>query len=127
MGVIMEYIEISAKTVEDALTEASVKLGTTSDKIEYEVKGNPKVSILIPNKDHIELLKQCINSILKLTTYDNYEIVIIENNSEKEETFKYYTEISKNDKVRVIDYTKTLKKNEPREFNYSKIINFGVK
>ena len=37
MGVIMEYIEISAKTVEDALTEASVKLGTTSDKIEYEV------------------------------------------------------------------------------------------
>ena len=96
-------------------------------KIEYEVKGNPKVSILIPNKDHIELLKQCINSILKLTTYDNYEIVIIENNSEKEETFKYYTEISKNDKVRVIDYTKTLKKNEPREFNYSKIINFGVK
>ena len=38
MGVIMEYIEISAKTVEDALTEASVKLGTTSDKFEYEVK-----------------------------------------------------------------------------------------
>ena len=57
-------------------------------KIEYEVKGNPKVSILIPNKDHIELLKQCINSILKLTTYDNYEIVIIENNSEKEEETK---------------------------------------
>lgn len=96
-------------------------------KIEYEVKGNPKVSILIPNKDQVELLKQCITSILKLTTYDNYEIVIIENNSEKEETFKYYTEISKNDKIRVIDYTKTLKKNEPREFNYSKIINFGVK
>lgn len=96
-------------------------------KIEYKVKGNPKVSILIPNKDHIELLKQCVTSILKLTTYDNYEIVIIENNSEKEETFKYYTEISKNEKVRVIDYTKNLKKKDSREFNYSKIINFGVK
>ncbi len=96
-------------------------------KIEYDVKGSPKVSILIPNKDHIELLKQCVNSILKLTTYDNYEIVIIENNSEKEETFKYYTEISKNEKVRVIDYTKSLKKSDSKEFNYSKIINFGVK
>lgn len=96
-------------------------------KIKYEVKGNPKVSILIPNKDHIELLKNCINSILKLTTYDNYEIVVIENNSENEETFKYYTEISRNEKVKVLDYTKTLKKKDSREFNYSKLINFGVK
>lgn len=96
-------------------------------KIKYKVLKNPKISILIPNKDHIELLKTCIDSILKLTTYDNYEIVIIENNSEKEETFKYYTQISKNEKVRVLDYTKTLKKNDSREFNYSKLINYGVK
>ncbi len=96
-------------------------------RIKYEVKKNPKVSILIPNKDHIELLRNCINSILKLTTYDNYEIVIIENSSEKEETFKYYTQISKNEKVSVLDYTKTLKKNDSREFNYSKLINYGVK
>lgn len=93
-------------------------------KIKHKIKGNPKVSILIPNKDQIELLKTCVESILKLTTYDNYEIVIIENNSEKEETFKYYTEISKNEKIRVIDYTK---KNNSKEFNYSKLINFGVK
>lgn len=96
-------------------------------KIKYEVEDNPKVSILIPNKDHIELLKKCIDSILKLTTYDNYEIVIIENNSEKEETFKYYTEISRNEKVKILDYTKTLKKQDKIEFNYSKLINYGVK
>lgn len=89
-------------------------------KIKYEIVENPKVSILIPNKDNVNLLKTCIDSILKLTTYDNYEIVIIENNSEKKETLEYYNEISKNEKVRVIN-------SGIKEFNYSKIINFGVK
>lgn len=88
-------------------------------KIKYEIEGDPKVSILIPNKDNINLLKTCIDSILKLTTYKNYEIVIIENNSEKKETLEYYNEISKNENVRVIN-------SGIKEFNYSKIINFGV-
>lgn len=89
-------------------------------KIKYDVIGNPKVSILIPNKDGINYLKPCINSILKLTTYNNYEIVIIENNSENENTFKYYEEIKKNPKIKVLEY-------KEKEFNYSRIINFGVK
>lgn len=88
-------------------------------KIKFEIEGNPKVSILIPNKDNVELLKKCIDSILKLTTYSNYEIVIIENNSQKKETLEYYSEISKNEKVRIIN-------SGIKEFNYSKIINFGV-
>lgn len=89
-------------------------------QVEYEVEGNPKVSILIPNKDSIKLLKNCINSILNLTTYENYEIIIIENNSEKEETFKYYKELENIEKVKVITY-------KEKGFNYSKTINFGVK
>lgn len=89
-------------------------------KIKYEIEGNPKVSILIPNKDNINLLKTCIDSILKLTTYKNYEIVVIENNSEKRETLKYYNEISKNEKIRIVN-------SGIKEFNYSAIINFGVK
>lgn len=89
-------------------------------KINYEVIGNPKVSILIPNKDGINYLKTCIKSILKLTTYENYEIVVIENNSEKQSTFKYYEKIKRNSKVKVLEYPE-------KEFNYSKIINFGVK
>lgn len=89
-------------------------------EVEYEVDGNPKVSILIPNKDGIKFLKQCVNSVLELTTYNNYEIVIIENNSIEQSTFKYYKEIEKNEKVRVIYYPE-------KGFNYSKIINFGVK
>ena len=89
-------------------------------KIKYEIEGEPKVSILIPNKDNVNLLRKCIDSILKLTTYKNYEIVVIENNSNKKETLKYYTEISQNEKVRIIN-------SGIKEFNYSKIINFGVK
>ena len=73
-------------------------------KIEYEVKDNPKVSIVIPSKDNIKLLSAAIKSILKYTTYQNYEIVIIENNSVKKETFDYYDEIVKNPKVKVFNY-----------------------
>ena len=89
-------------------------------KINYKVIGNPKVSILIPNKDGINYLKTCIKSILKLTTYSNYEIVIIENNSEKKSTFKYYEKLKKNPKIKILEY-------KEKEFNYSRIINFGVK
>lgn len=89
-------------------------------KIKFAVENNPKVSILIPNKDSIKLLKNCLKSILKQTTYENYEILIIENNSEKKQTFEYYKKIEKNPKIKVLVYPE-------KGFNYSKIINFGVK
>lgn len=88
-------------------------------EVMYEVIGNPKVSIIIPNKDSVKLLKNCIDSIVTLSTYSNYEILIIENNSEEKATFEYYETIQKNEKVKVILYPET-------GFNYSKIINFGV-
>ncbi len=86
----------------------------------YDVIGEPKVSILIPNKDGIDLLKVCLESVLEKTTYKYYEIIIIENNSENKETFNYYKEITKNPKIKVVYY-------KEKGFNYSKIINFGVK
>ena len=88
-------------------------------RIQYEVIGNPKVSIIIPNKDGKQYLEPCVNSILEQTTYNNYEIVIVENNSEKEETFEYYKKLEKNEKIKVITYPE-------KGFNYSKIINYGV-
>lgn len=87
-------------------------------RVKYKVKGNPKVSIIIPNKDHIKDLKKCLESIQK-STYDNYEILIIENNSEDNSTFKYYHELISNNKIKVLVY-------ETKEFNYSKINNFAV-
>ncbi len=88
-------------------------------KINYKIKGNPLVSLVIPNKDLVDDLKKLIESVKK-STYTNYEIIIVENNSEKKETFEYYEQIQKEDsKIRVetfkIDY-----------FNYSAIINYGV-
>ena len=113
-------------------------------KIKYEIEGNPKVSILIPNKDNINLLKKCIDSILNLTIYKDYEIIIIENNSEKKETFDYYHGLLKNRKIKILNFNKKtfldfkgenkLKNTEQeidkannKEFNYSALINFGVK
>ena len=102
----------------DAIVRDGKAIG--SYEVEYPVKGNPKVSIVIPNKDGIDVLKVCVDSILKKTTYDNYEIVVVENNSTEKETFEYYDEIKKNDKIEVIYYP-------DKGFNYSRIINFGVR
>ncbi len=95
-----------------------VALGTY--QVKYEVEGNPKVSILIPNKDGKSILERCIQAILEKSTYQNYEIIIIENNSEEEETFRYYEELKKYPQIKLIKYLE-------KGFNYSKIINFGVK
>mgnify|MGYP002571688944 CR=1 FL=1 len=88
-------------------------------KVNYEIKGNPKVSIIIPNKDYVSTLKVCLKSIAKLTTYENYEVIVVENNSEEQKTFDYYDEINGKDKVKVVKYPE-------KGFNYSKIINYGV-
>ena len=121
--------EAGVKVVEEHLKRTN-KLGKVQNgrdipgiyRIDYEVIGNPKVSIIIPNKDNVKLLKEAINSILENTTYQNYEIVVVENNSTDKETFKYYDEIKDNSKVKI------LKIDEANgEFNYSRLINLGVK
>lgn len=97
---------------------SSTKAFETIFRIKYEIIGNPKVSIVIPNKDHVEDLKRCITSILEKSTYDNYEIIVVENNSVTEEIFDYYKKLEENPNIRVITYE--------GDFNYSKINNLGV-
>ncbi len=87
--------------------------------VSYKINGKPLVSIIIPNKDHMGELKRCIDSILFKTIYDNYEIIVVENNSTEEETFEYYKEIERNSRIKIIEYK--------GEFNYSAINNFAVK
>ena len=89
-------------------------------RVDYTVKGNPKVSIIIPNKDAKSDLKKCIESVLE-STYKNIEIIIVENNSVKSETFNYYEKIQNENK------NVSVKKIEIDEFNYSKINNYGEK
>ena len=86
----------------------------------YTVKDNPLVSVVIANMDHVKDLDKCIRSIQKNSTYKNVEFVIVENNSQKKETFEYYKEIqAEYDNVKVLTWE--------REFNYSAINNYGVK
>ena len=86
-------------------------------KITYEIIGNPKISIVIANKDHVEDLKRCITSIFEKSTYDNYEIIVVENNSTTKEIQDYYKELEEKN-VRVVKYEGT--------FNYSAINNLGA-
>ena len=87
-------------------------------KVTYPVKGEPKISIIIPNKDHKKDLKRCIKSILK-STYKNYEIIIVENNSKEKNIFKYYKKLEKNPNIKI-------EKCEMSIFNYSKLNNYGA-
>ena len=86
---------------------------------DYEIIGEPLISILIPNKDHLADLTKCIDSIERLSDYKNYEYIIIENNSTEPETFEGYKKLeAENAKIHVVYYK--------GDFNYSAINNFGA-
>lgn len=87
-------------------------------EIKYEIAREDKISILIPNKDHVEDLRRCIDSIKERSTYENYEIIVIENNSVEKATFDYYQTLEGEEKITVVTYK--------GEFNYSRINNFGA-
>lgn len=83
------------------------------------MKNQPLVSIIMPMKDHYELSRDCVNSILQKSTYQNYEILILDNRSEKPETFAWFEQVQRQDsRIRVIraDF----------EFNWSKLNNYGM-
>ncbi len=101
----------------DAIVLNGKKPGTY--RLKYNVIGNPKVSIIIPFKDGKNLLTKCIESILK-STYENFEIIGISNNSKEEDTFKEMKSLKNIDK-RIHFYEYNV------EFNYSKINNYAVK
>ncbi len=81
-------------------------------------KGNdePLVSIIIPNKDHIEDLDKVLKSVSD-GNYNNIEFIICENNSTNKETFEYYDKLKSDNRIKVVNYKGT--------FNYSKINNFA--
>ena len=70
-------------------------------QVRYAIKDEPLVSIVIATKDSVDLLKQCIDSILEKSTYGNYEIIIAENNSTEPETFEYYERVTADPRVKM--------------------------
>ena len=101
-------------TVEDGLFPSTYR-------VKWDIEGDPKVSILIPNKDHTDDLEKCLQSIWKKTTWDNYEVIVIENNSTDPATFAYYEKAKQRyDGLKVVTYPE-------KGFNFSGINNFGRK
>ena len=110
----------------------STRAFETIFKIRYEISGNPKISIIIANKDHAEDLKRCISSVYEKSTYENWEIIIVENNSTQDSIWAYYKEltgqevrgqenvVSQDGKVRIVTYK------SQGSFNYSAVNNFGA-
>lgn len=97
----------------------STRAFPTIFQIKYPINGEPLISIVIPNKDHVEDLRRCITSIEKKSTWKNYEIVVVENNSVEQSIRDYYKELGSDPKVKIVTYE--------GGFNYSRINNVGVK
>jgi len=87
-------------------------------RVKYPVQRKPLVSVIIPNKDEKETLQTCLEMLEKNTGYQNFEIIIVENNSTTDEIFRYYKELSRNRKIHLLRWEK--------EFNYSAINNFAA-
>ncbi len=89
--------------------------------LKYPTPGNPLVSVIIPNKDHINDLNVCLDNLIRRSTYKNFEVIVVENNSTEQKTFEGYEDIKRTypDKVQIIEWQ--------HPFNYSAINNFGVK
>ncbi len=99
-------------TVEDGLFPSTYR-------VKWDIVGDPKVSILIPNKDHTDDLEKCLHSIWTKTNWENFEVIVIENNSTDPATFTYYKEARQRyNGLQVVNYPQ-------KGFNFSGINNFG--
>lgn len=120
------YAYTSAKkALKDAMARRKIEIDAINEgmwigsyRIKYRIVDNPKISVIIPNKDKIDVLKTCIESILDKTLYDNYEIFVVDSNSEEEGTFVYYDKIKTNSKIKLLYFNKP--------FNFSAINNYAV-
>ncbi len=89
-----------------------------SYRLRRQIIGSPLVSIIIPSKDKINVLRSCLESILNKTEYPNYEIIVVDNLSTENTTFEYYQTIVTNPRINILHYDKS--------FNYSDINNFAA-
>ncbi|WP_461250827.1 glycosyltransferase family 2 protein [Treponema sp. R8-4-B8] len=89
-------------------------------RIIYKLTEKPLVSIIIPNRDNASLLRNCLSSIMERTTYDNYEIIIVENNSTDIATKNFYQELKRYTNIHLVNW-------EGKDFNFSEICNLGFR
>lgn len=111
--------------IENALKRRKIKGHVEKDKestyyrVAYDYNEEPLVSIIIPTRDYMDITKKCVDSIYKLTTYKNYEVIIANNDSKEKETLDFFEEYKKKyNNFKVVDCI--------MDFNYSKINNIAV-
>ena len=120
------YVAAAAKKALAGHLARTGRTGTVEDglfpstyRVKWDIVGDPKVSILIPNKDHTDDLEKCLHSIWTKTSWENFEVIVIENNSTDPATFTYYKEARQRyDGLQVVNYPQ-------KGFNFSGINNFG--
>lgn len=126
IGAKLYAVNAGKNAVRDSVEQAGYHVVVESSRafptiyrLKYTLTEEPLVSILIPTKNHLDILKKCLNSIFQKTTYPNYEIILVDNGSDKEEVFSYYEELSLSHpevKVCHLDIP----------FNYSRLNNFAA-
>ena len=121
-----DYQDLIKKVLEEAMQRRAINAKVRKVKdtkycyIDYEVKDEPLISVIIPTCDAASILKRCLDSIFDKTTYKNYEVIVIDNNSKEDRTFELFKEYKdKYKNFRVIE--------AKYEFNYAKINNTAVK
>jgi len=87
-------------------------------RVQYRLPAQPQISIIIPNKDQVDTLRRCVDSVLQ-SSYGSYEILVVENHSEQSATFAYYRQLQATPNVRILNWT--------RPFNYAAVNNLAVK
>jgi GT2 family glycosyltransferase len=117
--------EAGRKALEQAMkrreicTEVTFGQSPGTYKVSYNLIKKPLVSIIIPFKDKPELIEKCVTSIQEKSTYENFEIICVSNNSSEPETFELMKKLEKDDS-RIFSYEYNI------PFNYSKINNYAV-
>lgn len=115
--------EAGVRAVEDALRRRGFS-GTVEPVLTglYRIRRNlrdiPLVSIIVPTRDQADILKRCVGSIFNKSTYWNWELLVIDNQSREPETLEFFAAISRLPNVRILKY------NAP--FNFAKINNLGA-
>ena len=89
-----------------------------ASRVKRRIDKNPKVSIIIPTRDRADLLSRCIGSIRDISSYSNYEILVVDNASREQETKEYFHLLEETPDVRILEY--------PGRFNYSHINNLAA-
>lgn len=119
----MYAYESARKALQDHLRRLNlpgqIKIGNVLGTYQatYRLNQKPLVSIIIPTRDQRTVLARCLESVAR-SSYDNYEILLVENHSEEPETFAYYREVGRSPKVRLLTWD--------REFNYAAVNNYAV-